>query len=65
MRRSGMGLGLVGLLIVALIIAFLVVQQVDHDTPQASEAEGYQDLVDQAQDAVDAINGHITIPGEE
>ncbi len=64
MRRSGMSLAL--LLIVALIVAWLVMRQMggNASASQTADTGGYSDLVDQAQNAVDAINGRITIPEE-
>ena len=58
--RSGRGTGLtlLLLLVVALIVAWLAVTQLGSlRRPQDSAAQPTGDLVQQAQDAVDALNG--------
>lgn len=52
MKRSG--LGLIVLLIVALVIAYLVTTQIRKTSTSPTSTE--QNAVQQAQDAVDAIN---------
>lgn len=55
-NNSGRGTGLVLILIAALIIAYLAVTQIKSlRSYNTSESQG-TDLVQQAQDAVDAIN---------
>ena len=60
--RSGRstGLTLLLLLVVALIVAWLAVTQLGSlRMPQDSAAQPTGDLVQQAQDAVDALNGRM------
>jgi hypothetical protein len=60
--RSGRGTGLtlLLLLVVALIVAWLAVTQLGSlRRPQDSAAQPTGDLVQQAQDAVDALNGRM------
>jgi hypothetical protein len=60
--RSGRstGLTLLLLLVVALIVAWLAVTQLGSlRRPQDSAAQPTGDLVQQAQDAVDALNGRM------
>ena len=60
--RSGRGTGLTLLLliVVALIVAWLAVTQLGSlRRPQDSAAQPTGDLVQQAQDAVDALNGRM------
>jgi hypothetical protein len=60
--RSGRGTGLtlLLLLVVALIVAWLATTQLGSlRRPQDSAAQPTGDLVQQAQDAVDALNGRM------
>ena len=60
--RSGRGTGLtlLLLLVVALIVAWLAVTKLGSlRRPQDSAAQPTGDLVQQAQDAVDALNGRM------
>ena len=60
--RSGRGTGLtlIIILIVALVVAWLAVTQLGSlRKPQDSATQPTPDLVQQAQDAVDALNGRM------
>lgn len=59
-KGEGRGLALILILIVALIVAFLAVKQMDGlGVGNSTQTESVQDPVQQARDAVDALNERI------
>ncbi|MBE6830303.1 MAG: hypothetical protein E7519_08845 [Ruminococcaceae bacterium] len=58
-KGKGSGLALIIILIVAIIIAWLFMRQMGESRPANQNKKQQQEIVDQAQQAVDALNQKI------